>query len=683
MMNTGMDNFKEIKSEKLLSNSVSEILKHEDYERYRQWLQVKLPDYMGEGMFPLEAPQALHALATILSRAVWNAVPLPGNGFRPSPLPTPGRNDPCPCGSGAKYKKCCASLPALPPLHVQTLWPLVLEKLPRDTVQQLLAARKIPIESLVDKAEDLRDHGQPKKALSLLLPLFHGEMAGTDSPHEFALEMVFNLYDELGSYAKKQKLIQQVIGTAPASPPRAGAYQRLAAIRMDQGDHQGAWDAFQKARSDDPDNPMIGVLEVHLLVAEKRTDEARERSRFPAKRLQRLGYKEDETPLNFLIEASQDPVAALSNVGSETTGSAVERLKQWIRKAADRPVPLYFVVTDTPGSDLMGDSLSGTADRMKKLGIPLGQIPKLEAAWQRQLKALEDETGDEESRSRDPEMLLMPSEEIEKLEEGWQEVVPLGKPFSVNPYPFENQDIWDPGEEDDWMEFLEDHPQAFDSLEIIDDLATAVYMHPESDLPFLENVLLEPLLRRAHAIIDAVLRKHPGLRLNWGFVENRPPLRLLARLTSLCVQRGDDREARELAEQMLALNPNDNHGFRCLVMDHCLRSGEEQKALQLADRYPDDGSPELLYGRVLALYRMDRLVEAGEAARRAVKSRPKVLHYLIAKRVRKPEMHPSWVTLGGDDEAWFYREQMREVWLATPGVVSWLKKISSMKSGRG
>jgi uncharacterized protein len=23
--------------------------------------------------------------------------------------PTPGRNDPCPCGSGKKYKKCCGA----------------------------------------------------------------------------------------------------------------------------------------------------------------------------------------------------------------------------------------------------------------------------------------------------------------------------------------------------------------------------------------------------------------------------------------------------------------------------------------------------------------------------------------------------------------------------------------------
>jgi len=32
---------------------------------------------------------------------------LDGNAPRPAPRPaTPGRNDPCPCGSGAKYKRC-------------------------------------------------------------------------------------------------------------------------------------------------------------------------------------------------------------------------------------------------------------------------------------------------------------------------------------------------------------------------------------------------------------------------------------------------------------------------------------------------------------------------------------------------------------------------------------------------
>jgi len=43
---------------------------------------------------------------------------LPGEDDAPLPPPaetikndkqTPGRNDPCPCGSGRKYKQCCAA----------------------------------------------------------------------------------------------------------------------------------------------------------------------------------------------------------------------------------------------------------------------------------------------------------------------------------------------------------------------------------------------------------------------------------------------------------------------------------------------------------------------------------------------------------------------------------------------
>ncbi|MEC9046872.1 MAG: SEC-C metal-binding domain-containing protein, partial [Planctomycetota bacterium] len=34
--------------------------------------------------------------------------PKPPAPSRPAGMPKPGRNDPCPCGSGIKYKKCCA-----------------------------------------------------------------------------------------------------------------------------------------------------------------------------------------------------------------------------------------------------------------------------------------------------------------------------------------------------------------------------------------------------------------------------------------------------------------------------------------------------------------------------------------------------------------------------------------------
>ncbi|MBQ2707482.1 MAG: SEC-C domain-containing protein [Clostridia bacterium] len=33
--------------------------------------------------------------------------PVGVNGTAPARTPKVGRNDPCPCGSGKKYKKCC------------------------------------------------------------------------------------------------------------------------------------------------------------------------------------------------------------------------------------------------------------------------------------------------------------------------------------------------------------------------------------------------------------------------------------------------------------------------------------------------------------------------------------------------------------------------------------------------
>ncbi|MFY9345685.1 MAG: SEC-C metal-binding domain-containing protein [Planctomycetota bacterium] len=36
------------------------------------------------------------------------ATRIPRPAAKPANAPKPGRNDTCPCGSGLKYKKCCA-----------------------------------------------------------------------------------------------------------------------------------------------------------------------------------------------------------------------------------------------------------------------------------------------------------------------------------------------------------------------------------------------------------------------------------------------------------------------------------------------------------------------------------------------------------------------------------------------
>ena len=60
---------------------------------------------------------------------------------------------------------------------------------------------------------------------------------------------------------------------------------------------------------------------------------------------------------------------------------------------------------------------------------------------------------------------------------------------------------------------------------------------------------------------------------------------------------------------------------------------------------------------------------------------PLVLDFLVRDRVAKPPIDPMGVTMGGKDEAWLYRESMRKTWLATEGMLEWLKPLAkSLKS---
>ena len=56
----------------------------------------------------------------------------------------------------------------------------------------------------------------------------------------------------------------------------------------------------------------------------------------------------------------------------------------------------------------------------------------------------------------------------------------------------------------------------------------------------------------------------------------------------------------------------------------------------------------------------------------ALEDLPKVPRYLSAKRIRKPKLDPHGVLIGGNDQAWLYREEMRDVWKSTPGALEWL-----------
>lgn len=686
-MHSNDDNEFPIDVESLLGDAVTQILANEDQAHFLRWMREHLYLYDETPGRQLSShPKVLAAMALGLARAIWNATPLPGNHFRSLPMAMPGRNDSCPCGSLRKYKQCCANAPELPPLEHDIVWPIVLERLPAKTVDTLLKKQRVPIQALLTIAEDYLDSGQWRKVTKVLEPLFSEPVTKTNELADFALTLLCNAYDELGYRNKKLTLLDRVIAVVPRSTLRSGAWQRLATIRIDSGDEHGAWEAFHHAQRDAPDAPGVGVLEVQLLISTDQLAQAQARAQFWAKRMERLGLDSEASPLGFMKAVAEDPIQAIAGLGMAMAGDAGQRLQSWLDTVKQRPVPAYQLSNDPAphdGAEAQGVS-EAVRSRMLGMGLPEDQIEAVLAKLdESELKPVDDDGSADDEPVDEPivTMFLHPPAALVALETQWRQVFPLDKPFSIHDQPFDIEDVWDVDEEARWMSFLEAHPDAFDSLDILDDVASACMAHEQYTTKWLDDVLLAPVLQRIETIIQGGLKGVESPRLAWGFLENRPALRNLARLVALRQRNSDVAGARCAMELLLVLNPDDNHGFRTVLINEHLLAGDNREALALADGYPGDINAELAYGRVLALYRLERLADAETALREAIERLPKIVRYLTHKRVRQPKINPERVTVGGDDQAWLYRESMREAWLATPGIIDWLKRHAKRMMG--
>jgi len=225
-----------------------------------------------------------------------------------------------------------------------------------------------------------------------------------------------------------------------------------------------------------------------------------------------------------------------------------------------------------------------------------------------------------------------------------------------------------------WLGFLDRHPEAADSLDILDDLITAVYGHPDSALTWVRYTLLRPLVERARLILELAVPADSPHTLPWDLVLNRPGLRLLFHRYLTQVEAGQDAAACNSLRTLLRINPWDQHGLRADLMNHYLRTGEDDAALTLAQAYPDDWLVDLVYGEVLALYRRGAAQQARQALGRALRRLPLIPRYLTQKRIARPQPQAPSPNPASDETAWFYRESMRDVWSAVPGLLDWLKR---------
>ena len=615
---------------------------------YLNWAETAIPDLLGLAEHRLD-PVENRRLARLLATAIWNATPQPALGFSVQPLPSPPPEAACPCGSGRRFRDCCGAADDLPALSTDLIWELLLDELPERALKDALDSGAIPRPLLARLADRWLDQDRPGRAVALLEPVFAAGLGDLDADYEPAFEVLCDAYERLEHWRKKLAFLDRLCQEGSRAL-RAAAWQRRSTVSIDEGDFAGARAAFEAALRADPDNPGTALLEITLLAAQHQDDLARSRARFWLHRLRRAGYRE-EVFMDFLAQAVTNPQEALVDHQADALDPILVDTHDWITLAAARPLPDYRVVAVRPDPP--------------------------ERAATGQLPLFDDGLG--AVRRRPLTLFSIPAElrppaPVRRLEALWRPLFTAGKPPSTHLGLGDGAAVWEASE---WSDYLLGHPELADSLDCLDDLATALYEHPESALPWVAHSLLRPLLERAWTIVTSAVPPELAYHLPWSRERNRPALRLLFRRYLLLAEEDKPSAAAATLETLLRLNPQDHHGVRAELMNHYLRHGEDERALALVRRFPDDLLADLAYGEVLALYRLGEQERARAALGAAVDRLPRIPPYLTRKRIKRPRPSPPGVTPGGEDQAWMYREAMRDVWEAEPGILSWLKRVTA------
>lgn len=554
-----------------------------------------------------DSKDELRCVARLFAMQIWNATPLPSNGYRPQPLPLPKRNEPCFCGSGRKYKQCCARLDAdgMAPVAPEMVTGLLLELSTRAELKQAYLYFPHDLLAFIAGEWVKQDQTMAERAMMMLDPIFKQDDAKLDHRDEMALDAMLNLCSQLDKPRKKSALLKRMIAH-PNKTLKTAALHRYACILGDEGRDDEAWACFQQAQRIDPNDPALSHLEILLLMQQGKFEQMQQRGKFWLKRLHSMNRGGELNELIDLIEAmlSDGSTAFAPLLEQLTTGTG--RLVAWLQQAMRNPPELIENIRY------------------------LDDCCKIEPKNQTSAKLLKQ----------------------------WNKLVPRYDKYMWN-------------EPEPWLKMLEKHPELAGSIVVIDDLIMFVHQldGPNPMLTF------QPLLMLTMLQVKSLIPQQPEQPLIWGFMENRPALRIIGFLADTMEMMDDEETALEMREWLLRLNPNDNQGMRSEVVNAYLRLGRNADVVALCAHYPEDMLVDVIYGHALALFRLGEREMADLQLQLAKECLPKVAPAIAREKMKAPKNRfDGFVTLGSDGEAWEYRQSARELWLNTPGAMVWLKQ---------
>lgn len=319
--------------------------------------------------------------------------------------------------------------------------------------------------------------------------------------------------------------------------------------------------------------------------------------------------------------------------------NSLDRLQDWLEKVAERQPPVYKIKSfsvDYSWMDLKDN------DNEIKL-----QTPDIFAEAESQNEIF--------NSLSDKEYKLVTPASIRKLNRQWSKVI----------YHRERSFPWD---ERGWIEFLEKTPQCFDSIEIINDILMALEeWQQEKDV--LENISL-PLAQRAWQIYES-LPEQGGMPTR--FSENESLYLALSSIILILKQLGQNDGLISYYERLIIINPTDILGLRGGLAHEYLAQKEYDKFFNLLRIYSRDVSLDFSMAKVLALWATGDIDAAKKQWSKVKKYNSHIKKYLLKNDIAMPKITYE-ITVGGEDEAWLYRNVARDIWLEHKGALDWLKQ---------
>lgn len=211
-----------------------------------------------------------------LGRSLWDCLPLPDHHFRPQPLPRPRRNEACPCGSGRKFKQCCAQLIRVevpsPESLIQRALPCALDAKQRAALAQ---DPRAPLGLRLAVAEHAAGQDAHPEVAELLEPVF------LRTPLRGSLELLLPALDLLTRALEALQrdpdisLMLQRLAAGERGPVAGYAHLRLGAVALQQHQPEQALEHARQALHTDRSDPNPALLEVNALADLERLEDVR------------------------------------------------------------------------------------------------------------------------------------------------------------------------------------------------------------------------------------------------------------------------------------------------------------------------------------------------------------------------------------------------------------------------